>query len=173
MDNNIKELDLSDFNPAIDLKKKKSTKKEFVLSEEMKELAQKIINEKRLDTHPAKIEYILVYPSISSTVAGKCLKSSKELKFFSNFDYVIEISGDLWDTLDKETKAILLEHELRHILVVQNDKTGDWNFKIRPHDVMDFEKIISAYGIEWFKKLKLIVSALYNLSPAEEDNIQL
>lgn len=151
----------------------KTSKKEFVLSDEIMALGAEIIGEKRIDVYPAKIGYVLVSPNISKTIPAKCLRTSKELKFFSNLDYVIEVSDEIWTALDKESRKILLEHELRHILVLQNDKTGDWLFKIRQHDIQDFSKVISDYGIEWRKKIKLCLSSLYDLTPAEEDSIQI
>lgn len=154
-------------------KPKGPVKREFVLNDEMKFMAQEIIRTEKIDVHPAKIEYVTVDPNISKTTAGKCVKTGKELKFFSGFDYIIEMSGELWNVLDKDTKRVLLEHELRHILVVQNDKTGDWSFKIRKHDIQDFGKIVATHGVDWIKRVKLCISSLYQLTPSEEDNIQI
>lgn len=171
----VKVLESADF--LIDQKEPKKAKgpvkREFVLSDDMKLLAGEIIREERIDIHPARVEYVLVLPNISKTTAGKCIKTGKELKFFSNLDYVIEISGDLWEALDTETKKILLEHQLRHILVIQNDKSGDWVYKIKKHDIQDFGKIVSRHSVDWIKKIKLSLSSLYDLTPAEEDNIQI
>lgn len=154
-------------------KKKTQTEREFTLCEEMKEMAEDIIKSERLDVYPAKIEYLNVYPNISKTAVSKIIKTNKELKFFSNLDYIIEISGELWDVLDKDNRRILLEHQLRHILIVQNDKTGKWVFKVRNHDIQDFGKIISNYGINWIKTIKLSLSSMYGLTPAEEDCIKI
>lgn len=166
--NNIDEFmeDYRNVNPKV-------IKREFSLSDELKTMGADVIREKMIDTHPAKIGYVLVTPNISKTIPAKIIKTSKELKFFSGLDYVIEVSGEIWDALDKETKKVLLEHELRHILVLQNDKSGDWTFKIRKHDVQDFSKVISENGIEWIKKIKLCLSSIYDLTPAEEDAIQI
>ncbi|MGE5679520.1 MAG: putative metallopeptidase [Bacillota bacterium] len=154
-------------------KRKGPVKREFVLNDEMKYMAQEIIREKKIDVHPAKIEYITIEPNISKSVAAKCVKTGKELKFFSGFDYIIEVSGELWSILDKETKQILLENQLRKILVLQNDKTGDWNFKLRKYDVSQFSKVMAEHGTDWTKKIKLCIGSLYDLTPAEEDSIQI
>jgi predicted metallopeptidase len=154
-------------------KKKGPVTREFILSEDMKFMAQEIISAKRIDIHPAKIEYVTVEPNISKSTAARCVKTNKELKFFSGLDYIIEVSAELWTSLDLETRKVLLEHELRHILVLQNDKTGDWKFTVRKHDVQDFGKIITDHGIEWIKRIKLCLSSLYDLTPAEEDKIQI
>lgn len=167
-------VDPADFlNQNQSKKSKAPVKREFVLSEEMKELAQEIIKEQRLDIFPAKVEYLTVYPNLSRTMASKIIKTGKELKFFANLDYIIEISGEIWDVLDLNTKKILLEHQLRHILVIQNDKSGDWVYKIRKHDVQDFAKVISQYGVEWIRTIRLALSSMYDLSPTEEDNISI
>jgi hypothetical protein len=154
-------------------KPKGPVKREFSLNEDMKMMAEEIIRTEKIDVHPAKIEYVSIEPNISKSVAAKCVKTGKELKFFTGFDYIIEVSLELWNSLDTETRRILLEHELRHILVLQNDKTGDWNFKLRKHDIMDFGKIVSEHGVDWIKKIKLCLSSLYDMTPAEEDNIQI
>jgi NTP pyrophosphatase (non-canonical NTP hydrolase) len=147
--------------------KQKKQPKKFEISAEVKELAEKVINEQKVDIYPSKLEYLLVYPCISKTVAGKCVKSGKELKFFSTFDYLIEISGELWDALDEKTREILIEHELKHVLPVANDKTGDWEFKIRDHNVQDFASIIKKHGIDWISKVKASQASLYEID--EED----
>ncbi|MEI7811998.1 MAG: putative metallopeptidase [Ignavibacteria bacterium] len=174
-------MDIKNLNNGIDefldnyksTKPKVPVKREFSLCDDMKFMANEIISREKIDVHPAKIEYVTVEPNISKSVAAKCVRTGKELKFFSGFDYIIEISGELWTALDKDTRSILLEHELRHILVLQNDKTGDWNFKLRKHDIQDFGKIVSCHGIDWIKKVKLCLSSLYDLTPVEEDNIQI
>ncbi|MGE5400662.1 MAG: putative metallopeptidase [Ignavibacteriales bacterium] len=174
MSSEVKELASVDFLDQYQGKKPKGpVKREFVLSEEMKYMAEEIIRTERIDVHPAKIEYVTVEPNISKSTAAKCVKTGKELKFFSNLDYIIEVSGELWTALDKETRSILLEHELRHILVLQNDKSGDWAFKLKKHDIQDFGRIVSKHGVDWIKRVKLCLSSLYDLTPAEEDNIQI
>ncbi|HEX2868642.1 MAG TPA: putative metallopeptidase [Ignavibacteriales bacterium] len=153
--------------------KKGPVKKEFEVDADMRNLAGEVIREMRLDVHPAKIEFLRVSPYIQKTTAAVCKKTGPEFKFFTNHDYLIEVSAELWDALDKDTRKILLEHELRHILVLQNDKTGDWNFKLRKHDIQDFASIVKVHGVDWIKRVKLSISSLYDLTPAEEDNIQI
>lgn len=148
-------------------KKKKSSKKTFEQSKELKTLGEKVINDKKINVYPAKIDYLIVYPNISKTVAGRCVRAGKELKFYSKFDYIVEMSGELWDTLDDATQAILMQHELMHILPTMNEKSGDWEFKLRDHDVQDFASIIKEHGIDWISKVKASVASMYELN--EED----
>lgn len=147
--------------------------KVFTISEEVRSVATKVIKEENLDLRPAKLEYMLVHPNISKTVIGKCIRANKELKFFSGVDYIIEISGEVWPHLDDNTKYLLVLHELLHVNPVYNEKQDKWTFKVADHDVKDFYKIIKKHGVDWFTKVKTITSSLYDMSPAEEDNIKL
>lgn len=160
---------------AASMKTKKKTsgyvKRELEESDAVKELAEEIIVAEHLDTFPAKIGYFLVWPNISKTTIGTIKTTTKELKFYSGKDYIIEVSGEVWDVLDATTRRRFLEHQLRHILVLQNEKTGDWQFKLKKHDVQDFSKLIEKYGSDWIKTIKLCTGSLYGLTPREEDAI--
>jgi len=153
--------------------KKEINSKTYQVSEDIRKLAEEIIkNEKVVHTEGSKIEYILVYPHISACIVGKCSKANKHTKFFSDFDYIIEFSGEAWDQLDENTRKILVLHELMHILV-KTDKHGNLLFQIKDHDVKDFSYIISKHGIDWFSDLKAQIASIYELDPSEEDKITL
>lgn len=154
-------------------KQQGTTKKEFEVSDELKTLADDVASSENLELHPAKIEYLLVYPNISKIVAGRCIRTGKELKFFSGFDYLIEMSGELWDALDDSVRYVLMQHELMHVMPVMNDKTGEWKFELRQHDIEDFSRIIKKHGVEWISKVKLSISSLYDLTPHQEDKIKI
>jgi len=154
-------------------KKSKKQPKSFEVSVELRELAEKVIKTEGMDLSPAKIEYLLVYPNISKTVAGRCIRASEELKFFSDNDYLIEISGELYDSMDDQTRYILLYHELMHVLPLMDDQTGDYKYTIRQHDLQDFSRVINKYGVDWINQIKLTVSSLYDLSPKSEDSIKI
>ena len=63
----------------------------------------------------AKIELVLIYPEISKKIIARAVRSNRELKFFSGFDYLIEFSGDIWERLNDKTKEIVMLHELKHL----------------------------------------------------------
>ena len=150
--------------------------KEYVVSDELKQLAEQLIKEddllKDLNLDVPKIAYVLVYPNITKHIAGKCIKAGRELKFFSEFDYVIEMSGETWDVLDDNIKSILTIHELMHVQVFY-DKKGNVRFKLRDHDVKDFSYIIKKHGIDWFSDLKTVIASTYDMTPEEENRISL
>jgi len=105
-------------------------------------------------------------------VQAKCIKSSSFVKFFGNVDYLVTVSGDIWNQLDPKTKEILVLHELMHIKISYNKK-GNVLFQLRDHNVKDFLYIIESFGISWFSTLKAQVSSIYDLDPKEEDHITL
>ena len=150
-----------------------AVQKEFEISDELEKLALKVIKEQNMDLEGSKVQYLLVYPNISKSVAGRCIKTGKELKFFSDNDYLIEMSGELWDNLDDDTRYILMQHELMHIMPITNEKTGDITFKIRPHDIEDFSTLLKKHGPDWISKVKLSISSIYDMTPAEQDAITL
>ena len=150
---------------------KKKVERTYEPSDELKALAEKVIKEQKLDISPAKVEYLLVYPNVSKTVAGRCIRTGRELKFYSDMDYLIEMSGDLWDALEDSVRYVLMQHEIMHILPVENEKTGNMQYKLRAHDIEDFSKIIKEHGTDWIQKVKLTISSIYDLSPSEEDSI--
>ncbi|MDZ7693779.1 MAG: hypothetical protein U5K69_22115 [Balneolaceae bacterium] len=39
------------------------------------------------------------------------MKASREVKYYSGNDYLIEISGEMWDMLDGETREMVLFHD--------------------------------------------------------------
>lgn len=148
-------------------------KKEFFENEEIAILGDKIIGEKNIQIGDAKIGFLEVVPNISKTVAARCIRANNELQYFSDYQYIIEVSSDVWNKIDDKTRSILLEHELRHILVVMNEKSGEWQYKLQNHDVMDFYSIIKEHGIDWLPNFKTIISSLYDLKPEDVDRISI
>ena len=98
---------------------KEPKKREYEESEELKLLAEKIITQEKIDIRPAKVAYLIVSPNISKTVPGKTLKTSPEFKFFSGYDYVIEISADLWAALDDADRYIFIHPKSAHGVLIE------------------------------------------------------
>lgn len=130
---------------------------------DLKALADKIIKEEMLlDVEEAEVGFVEVYPYISKRTAARCMKCSAEMKLYSGYDYVIEVSGDLWNKLDEEKQYILMFHELMHVMPVYNEKKGEWNFTIADHDVQDFRKIINKHGVDWIDELKTLTESVHD-----------
>lgn len=147
--------------------------KQLMESPEVKAIAKKVIEQHKMEFGPAEIGYFLVYPNISRQKAAKCMKASREVKYYSGNDYLIEISGELWDMLDNQTKEMLLYHELLHVDPDFKSKTQEWKMNLRKPDFSDFYTINDKYGNEWYKTIQATVSSLYDLDPKQESKVSL
>lgn len=145
--------------------------KELMESPEMQEIAGKVIEAHNIELGIAKIGYLLVYPNISKQRAAKCIKSTNEVKHYSGNDYLIEVSGDLWDMLDTDTKKMLLYHELLHIDPVFKAKNQEWKMNLRKPDFADYYEINDKFGNEWYKTIQATVSSLHDLDPRQESKV--
>ena len=147
--------------------------KQLMESPEVEAIANKVVEKHKMEFGPAEIGYFLVYPNISRQKAAKCMKASREVKYYSGNDYLIEISGELWDMLDNQTKEMLLYHELLHVDPNFKSKTQEWKMNIRKPDFSDFYTINDKYGNEWYKTIQATVSSLYDLDPKQESKVSL
>lgn len=149
----------------------KLTDKELMESPEMEAIANRVIEKYDLEFGPAQIGYFLVYPNISKQRAAKCMKASREVKYYSGNDYLIEISGELWDMLDDDTREMLLYHELLHIDPVFKAKNQEWKMNIKKPDFQDYYLINDKFGNEWYKTIQATVSSLYDMDPKQESKV--
>lgn len=149
----------------------KLTDKQLMEAPEIEEIAKDVIETHKIELGPAQIGYLLVYPNISKQRAAKCMKSTREVKHYSGNDYLIEVSGDLWDMLDTDTKKMLLYHQLLHIDPVFKAKNQEWKMKLRRPDFSDFYEINDKFGNEWYKTIQATVSSLYDLDPKQESKV--
>jgi len=160
-------------NDFLALEETINSDKQLMESPEVEAIAKKVIDTHKLEFGPAEIGYFLVYPNISKQRAAKCIKSSREVKYYSGNDYLIEISGELWDMLDNQTKEMLLYHELLHIDPSFKSKTQEWKMNLRKPDFSDFYTINDKFGNEWYKTVQATVSSLYDLDPKQENKVSM
>jgi hypothetical protein len=142
------------------MRRKRMAKKSKTIleSKELEILGKKVIKAEELVIGEARIGYLFVDPYISKTTAGKCIRNNTELEYFSQCDFLIQMSKKLWDNITEEARYILMLHELMHIdFEVKYDKKLDqetYIYKIKDHDVKDFQVLIERYGINWLSVIK-------------------
>lgn len=147
--------------------------KQLMESPEVEEIARQIMERESLEFGPAEIGYFLVYPNLTKYKAAKCVKASREVKYYSGNDYLIEISGEMWDMLDQKTREMVVFNQLLHIDPVYKAKNQEWKMKIRRPDFADYYEINDKYGNEWYKTVQATVSSLYDLDPKRESKVSL
>jgi predicted metallopeptidase len=150
-----------------------STDKQLMESSELETIAKKIIKNNKLDFGPSEIGYFLIYPNISKQRAAKCMKATREVKYYSGNDYLIEVSGELWDMLDSKTKEMMIYHQLLHLDPTFKSKTQEWKMNVRKPDFADFYAINDKFGNEWYKTIQATASSLYDLDPRQESKVSL
>ena len=133
--------------PAVPSGAKEVAGKEYVESEDVKAVADKIIKDKAVDVSGVSIRYIEVHPKISTYVAAKCIKAGPLVKYFGDCDIVVQVSGDYWAALSDRAREILVYHELKHIN--KDNSKAKMKLTINDHNVKDFRCIIDEYGIDW------------------------
>lgn len=82
-------------------------------------------------------------------VFGECIKVAELYESFCPYDFLIviyeeNVAGAGFN--DCQLYA-LMHHELLHVGV--SEKDGELEYKIIPHDIEDFDEIISRYGLHW------------------------
>lgn len=144
--------------------KKQKVERSFRVDSQLNDVIAKVIQNENVyvgqDGHKAKICGLMVAPNISNSIAGKCVKSGRELKHFSGYDYLLQISEQLWGVLSDEIKYLLVYHELLHIDVKWSKNATKPTYALRDHNVKDFRQIIEKYGIDWIRQIELVSSSL-------------
>lgn len=148
-------------------------KKMIIKSVEMRDMAEDVLEQQGIDIGPASVGCLLIYPNISKKRAAKVTKENEISRFFSGFDYLIQVSGELWDMLDTDTQKMLLYHCLMQIDPRYKSKEGIWKFNLRKPDFKDFYRINDRHGNEWYKTIQATVSSLYDLNPVDESDVSL
>lgn len=124
------------------------------------ELAARLIDDHHPEAANAKICYLFrkKHNKANGKInLGKCHKVSEKDKTLHGFDYVIILAWDMWTMLEPIQREALLLHELLHVLKL-GEEAADW--KIQPHDVEEFGKVIEIYGL-WKPDLEAFAESIY------------
>lgn len=148
--------------------------KQFFEAPDLKEIASKVIDQEGIELGPAAVGYYLVYPNISKKTVAKVKKCNRVLKFHSGYDYLIHISGELWDFLQGEDlKYKLMWHQILHLNPTYSAKNQKWTMKKRKPQISDYYEINDKHGNEWYKALQSTMGALQDLDPENEGQVSL
>jgi len=61
--------------------------------------------------------------------------------------FVMELAGDIWHALDDTARRALVDHELCHFAVDEDEDTGDLILRIRGHDIEEFLEVVNRHGL--------------------------
>lgn len=125
-------------------------------------IGQQLIAKYHTHLATAKMCYIFrskAKKSGSKVVLGTASKLSDKLKVLADFDFIIEIGHDEWNSLNPQQQQALVDHELCHCGGEEDEQTGDMKWKILPHDLEEFREIVGRYGF-WKTDIKDFVQSV-------------
>ena len=99
-------------------------------------------------------------------VVASAKKASPELQFLAGCQFVITISYPVWQELDEKVKLAVMDHELSHCMVEDDEETGDTKYSLLPHDVEEFSGVILRHGLyttDLYKLGNVVQEAMENL----------
>lgn len=85
--------------------------------------------------------------SSGKDVFGECIKVSELYEPFCPYDFLIVLYELNITGMSERQLYALMHHELLHVGV--SEKDGELKYKIAPHDIEEFDEIISRYGLHW------------------------
>lgn len=132
-------------------------------------LAARLIEEHHPEAVNAKICYLFRKKHTKTNGKinlGTCQRVGEKDKTLHGFDYVILLAWDMWVFLEPIQREACLLHEILHVLKL-GEEAADW--KIQPHDVEEFAKVIDVYGI-WKPDLEAFAASIYRQRGGSEES---
>jgi len=123
---------------------------QYDFAETIEKVAKKLISKDHTHLINCKMAYLYVNKEITSKgrkVAATAERVSGKHTALSGYHFVITISYPIWRNLSDPTKIAVIDHELSHCWVEENETTGDTVYKTVPHDVEEFGAIIMRHGL--------------------------
>ena len=117
---------------------------------EVLEMARDLITSYHEELAGVEIAFLMRTPTLRSAgrlVWGKASKANAKQRALSGKDieFVIELSAEVWGELEYGQRRALLDHELSHC-TCEADDDGEIHYKLRPHDLEEFNSIVARYG---------------------------
>lgn len=147
---------------------------EYRLANDAAKIGQGIIEEHHAHLNGVRVEFVFMDKTPRSggkEVWGRAKKISGLPAFLSSengmrsiYDsespqdyFVIELSEEVWERLTTKGRKALLDHELSHCEIVEDDK-GNVNLATVGHDITEFEGVLRRHGL-WNESVEEFVKA--------------
>lgn len=126
---------------------------------EVAKVARELIEKHHTHLAEARILYLFregKWSSQDRTTWGKAYKVSERDKFIHEYDFLLVINDEVWQSLDAPSRTALVDHELAHCGQKLN---GNWY--IIGHDLEDFAAVVRRNGL-WNENVKRYLRAAEN-----------
>ena len=97
---------------------------------------------------------------------GKCRKVGDLDRDIHEYDFIVILNREFWNSFNDRQKAALLDHELMHAEIKtdehgepEQDERGRIVYRIRKHDIEEFADVVKRHGL-WMHDLELFARAL-------------
>ena len=124
------------------------------INEDYAQIAQDLIDTEETLAYIRESEVSIVYLSSEhekkgnrKLVFGECEKVPDKYKWAVPCDFTITVFEPNVERFTDKQIRILLLHELLHIGIERDG--NEESYSVNPHDIEDFEEIISRYGMRW------------------------
>lgn len=128
---------------------------------EVEELAVKLINDHHSHLAEARIKYLFrngKWQSKGKATLGKAKLAAEDARFLGQYDFIIMISTEAWNSAVPAYREALVDHELQHCDCAE-DKAGNKKWSIQDHDVQEFVSVVRRHGLWEVDLQKLIIAA--------------
>lgn len=146
--------------------------KQIEVGGDLEQVASNIIQKYELNISPSVVQFVKLYPYISKTVIATCKRTDHLLHHYSSADYVVVVSGDIWDQLDEKSKEVIVYSQLYKLNATYNEKRGEWNYKMLPYQIVH-EHCSVKFGVDFLSRLRTLVASLFDLDPESQDKISI
>jgi len=123
---------------------------QFDPAEEVEKIAKKLIPKYHSHLATSRIAYLFKSKKIKSKgreVVATAKTIGKEMHALSGYHFLITTAYPTWKALSDKQKLAVVDHELEHCFVEDDEKTGEPKYSILPHDVEEFGVIIKRHGL--------------------------
>jgi len=128
----------------------KAVPTQFDPADEVEKIGKQLIPKYHSHLIQCRIAWLFKNKAITSKgveVAATAEKISKKHHALSGYHFLITTAYPTWKELSDKQKLAVVDHELEHCFVEDDEKTGEPKYSILPHDVEEFGSIIKRHGL--------------------------
>jgi len=123
---------------------------QFDPAEEVENIAKKLIPKYHSYLANARIAYLFKNRKVKSKgreVVATAKLIGKDMRALTGYHFLITTAYPTWQELSDKQKLAVIDHELEHCFVEDDEKTGDPKYSLLPHDVEEFGSVIKRHGL--------------------------
>jgi hypothetical protein len=139
---------------------------EYAIAESVAQFATNLIASQHPHLATANIDYLFVDKEMKSKgrpLYGKVSCPGPLLKFYTERDFIVEVSGPSWNELTAAQRNALVDHLLERCGGEEDEDSGEMKWKLREPDVQEFGTILHRHGV-WHDGLKDFVQVAQTIN---------